>query len=172
VVLSRQEINQIIGQLHNLKHRCLVALAYGAGLRVSEVINLKIFDLDFAAGTIIIRQAKGRKDRLTILPQKLAVDLKKLTVGREFDSYVFLSERGGALSSRTAQVVFAAAVKRVGISKSISFHSLRHSFATHLLENGTDIRYVQELLGHNNIRTTQIYTHVTMTNIQKIQSPL
>lgn len=171
VVLSRQEIQLLLAEISNNKHKLLVSLAYGAGLRVSEAVNLKVRDLNLEELTIHIRQAKGKKDRLTLIPEKLVNDLKNLIAGKAGGDYVFASERGGKLSERTAQAVFEHALKKSSIKKSATFHSLRHSFATHLLENGTDVRYVQELLGHANIRTTQIYTHVTNPAIRNIKSP-
>jgi site-specific recombinase XerD len=172
VVLSRNEIEKIIQSLANIKHRLLLSLAYGAGLRVSEVIALRVQDLDFEELTVHIKQAKGQKDRISVLPEKLINDLKNQTAGKIKDDFVFSSERGGRLTTRTAQKVFAKALKISDIKKSATFHSLRHSFATHLLENGVDVRYVQELLGHQNIRTTQIYTQVTNPKLKNIKSPL
>ena len=171
-VLSRNEIDRLISSTKNLKHRLLLSLAYGAGLRVSEAVNLRVGDIDLPEKVLIVREGKGRKDRLTLLPEKIIGALQLLMEGRNNGDYVFESERGGPLSTRTAQAVFAQACKRAGIKKLATFHSLRHSFATHLLENGVDIRYVQELLGHRNIRTTQRYTQVTNTSIKRIKSPL
>ncbi|MBU1164878.1 tyrosine-type recombinase/integrase [Patescibacteria group bacterium] len=172
VVLSRNEIKKIIEVTTNNKHKLLLSLAYGSGLRVSEIINLKIQDLDLLELTIHIRQAKGKKDRITIMPEKLKIDLQNLIAGKDKNDYIFSSERGGKLTERTAQKVFANSLKKANIKKNATFHSLRHSFATHLLENGVDVRYVQELLGHQNIRTTQIYTQVTNPRLKKIKSPL
>lgn len=172
VVLSRQEIQSLLAEISNSKHKLLVALAYGAGLRVSEAISLKARDLDLEELTVHVKQAKGKKDRLTLIPEKLVNDLKNLLAGKDGGDYAFASERGGKLTERTAQAVFEHALQKTGIKKDATFHSLRHSFATHLLENGTDIRYVQELLGHANIRTTQIYTHVTNPGLKNIKSPL
>ncbi|MBM4401897.1 MAG: tyrosine-type recombinase/integrase [Candidatus Cloacimonetes bacterium] len=172
VVLSRNEIEKILQSLTNIKHRLLLSLAYGAGLRVSEVIALKVQDLDFEELTIHIKQAKGAKDRITIFPEKLKMDLQNLIAGKNKDDFVFASERGGKLTTRTAQKVFENALQASGVKKDATFHSLRHSFATHLLENGVDVRYVQELLGHQNIRTTQIYTQVTNPKLKNIKSPL
>ncbi|MFA4873233.1 MAG: site-specific tyrosine recombinase/integron integrase [Patescibacteria group bacterium] len=171
-VLSRIEIEKILEQIENIKHRLLIACAYGAGLRVSEVVRLRVQDIDMADKTITVRQGKGRKDRLTVLSGKIVSDLEKFLVGKEGRDWVFESERGGRLTEATAQKVFYAALKRAGIKKHATFHSLRHSFATHLLENGVDVRYVQELLGHANIRTTQIYTKVTNPSLKNIRSPL
>jgi len=172
VVLNRREIKQLIEVIKNPKHRLMIALAYGAGLRVSEITNLKVGDIDMDELVIHLKKGKGKKDRVTILPKKLKNDLQPLLVNKVSRDFVFESERGGKLTTRTAQVVFSKALKKAGIKKSATFHSLRHSFATHLLENGVDIRYVQELLGHANIRTTQIYTKVTNPSLKNIRSPL
>ena len=164
VILSRS--------VENSKHRLLIALSYGAGLRVSETVNLKVNHIDLEELTIHIQQSKGRKDRITVFPDKLVTDLQNLIAGKEPNEFVFASERGGQLTTRTAQKVFENSLKKAGIKKNATFHSLRHSFATHLLENGVDVRYVQELLGHANIRTTQIYAKVTNPKLKNIKSPL
>lgn len=172
IVLSRDEIQKILSAISNEKHKLMLALAYSAGLRVSEIINLKIKDINLAELIMHIKSAKGNKDRITIFPEKLVVDIRKLISNNNFNDYVFVSERGGKLTERTAQKVFENALQKAGIQKDATFHSLRHSFATHLLENGVDVRYVQELLGHANIRTTQIYTKVTNPMLKNIKSPL
>lgn len=172
VVLSRAEIGRMLAVTTNTKHRLMLALAYGAGLRVSEVVALRIQDLDFSEMTMHIKQAKGRKDRISVVPEKIVADLKTLVAEKLGQDFVFPSEWGGRLTTRTAQKVFEQALDRAGINKEATFHSLRHSFATHLLENGVDIRYVQVLLGHNNIRTTQRYTQVTNPILRSIRSPL
>jgi len=172
VVLSRREIVMVLSQLKNRKHRVIVSLAYGSGLRVGEIPNLKVRDVNLAEGIIHIRHAKGDKDRVTIVPEKLKNKLLGFIVGKEPSDFLFYSARGNKIGTRTLQKVFTAAVKRAGITSGASFHSLRHSFATHLLANGTDIRYVQVLLGHSSIKTTQIYTQVTAPMIQKVVSPL
>lgn len=172
VILTREEILAIIGVIKNLKHKTLIGLAYGAGLRVSEVLNLRLRDFDFRQMLIVVVEGKGKRDRLTLFPEKLLGDVKYLMCNRPGREYLFLSERGGKLSSRTAQLVFQQALGKAGIDKCATFHSLRHSFATHLLENGVDIRYVQELLGHQSIRTTQIYTQLTSVALKKMKSPL
>ncbi|MBU1159554.1 tyrosine-type recombinase/integrase [Patescibacteria group bacterium] len=172
VVLSRSEIEKIINSIDNQKHRLLISLSYGAGLRVSETINLKVKDINPEELTIHLKEAKGKKDRITIFPEKIKSDIINITSGKDKNDFVFASERGGKLTERTAQKVFENALKKSGIQKDATFHSLRHSFATHLLENGVDVRYVQELLGHQNIRTTQLYTKVTNPSIRKIKSPL
>lgn len=163
---------KVINSANNPKHKLILSLAYAAGLRVSEVINLKIQDIDADELTIHLKGAKGDKDRITIFPEKLKEDIIKLVAGRTGNDYLFSSERGGKLTERTAQKVFEKALKKAGIKKDATFHSSRHSFATHLLENGVDVRYVQELLGHQNIMTTQLYTKVTNPMIKNIKSPL
>jgi len=150
----------------------LVALSYGAGLRVSEVVNLRVRDIHVDDLSIHLKDAEGNKDRITVFPEKLKADLHELTALQHGNEFVFESERGGKLNERTAQLIFEKALEKSKIEKNATFHSLRHSFATHLLENGVDVRYVQELLGHANIRTTQLYTKVTNPNLKKIKSPL
>jgi len=172
IVLSREEIRGMLAATRNGKHRLMLALAYGAGLRVSEVISLRVRDLDLAGLQLHLKAAKGNKDRVTVFPEPIMPDIQNLVAGRSGNDPVFESERGGRLSARTAQMVFARALRKAGIEKTATFHSLRHSFATHLLENGTDVRYVQVLLGHANIRTTQRYTQVTNPALRRIQSPL
>lgn len=172
IVLSRKEIEKIIKEIKNPKHKLLISISYSSGLRVSETISLRVRDINIQELTIHIKNSKGNKDRITILSQNLITELQKLMIFKTADNYLFESERGGILTTRTAQKIFSNALKRSGITKPATFHSLRHSFATHLLENGTDIRYVQELLGHQNIRTTQRYTQVTNPSLKKIISPL
>lgn len=172
VVLSQNEIQKLIQSISNSKHRLLISLAYGAGLRISESIKIKVKDIDLDNKFLHIKQAKGKKDRITLLPDKLSQEIKLIIVQKDKNDYLVESERGGALTSRTAARIFENALRKSGIKKDATFHSLRHSFATHLLENGTDVRYVQELLGHANIRTTQIYTQVTNLSLKKIKSPL
>jgi site-specific recombinase XerD len=172
VVLSRQEIKKIISKIDNPKHKTMIALGYGAGMRVSEVIGLKVKDVNLEELTIHIKGAKGNKNRITVFPEKLVNELRELCLLKKSNGFVFESNRGGKLTERSAQKVFENALAKAGIKKDATFHSLRHSFATHLLENGVDVRYVQELLGHANIRTTQIYTKVTNPLIRRIRSPL
>lgn len=172
VVLSRTEIEKVISKIRNQKHKMIIAMAYGCGLRVSEAINLKIKDIDLDELVIHIKGAKGNKDRITIFPERLKNDIMNLTAGKSKNDYLFVSQMGGKLTERTAQKIFENALRAAEVKKEATFHSLRHSFATHLLENGVDTRYVQELLGHANIRTTQIYTKVTNPSIKNIKSPL
>jgi len=172
IVLSREEIKSIINLIKNPKHRLIISLAYGAGLRISEVVNLRVNDINLEELTIHLKNAKSKKDRITIFPEKIEQDLKILIASKDLDDILLISERGGKLSERTIQKIFSNYLQKAKIKKKATFHSLRHSFATHLLENGVDVRYVQELLGHQNIRTTQIYTHVTNPQIRNIKSPL
>jgi len=171
IIFSRVEIDNIIGKIKNIKYRLAVALAYGAGLRVGEVASLKVGDLDLDNLVVHIKQGKGKKDRLTVFPLKLKNDFFNLIQEKNIKDVVFESNHGGKLTSRSFQVIFQKALQKTEIKKQGTFHSLRHSFATHLLENGTDVRYVQALLGHSNIRTTQLYTQVTNPAIRNIKSP-
>ncbi|MDP2638686.1 MAG: tyrosine-type recombinase/integrase [Candidatus Azambacteria bacterium] len=172
IVLSRNETEKIINSIENKKHKLLISLSYGAGLRVSEATNLKIKDINLEELIIHIKGAKGNKDRITIFPEKLRDQLKEITNFGNMNDYLFGNDRRGKITERTAQKVFENALRKSAIKKEATFHSLRHSFATHLLENGVDVRYVQELLGHANIRTTQLYTRVTNPSLKNIKSPL
>lgn len=172
IVLSRKEIDCLIKEIKNTKHRLMISLGYAAGLRVSEIINLRVKDIDLDELFIHIKNAKGKKDRITVFPEKLKKDMNKFISLKNINDIIFESSRGGKLTTNSVQKVFKNALKKSGIKKEATFHSLRHSFATHLLENGTDVRYVQELLGHANIRTTQIYTKVTRPGLKNIRSPL
>ncbi len=172
VILSHHEILSIINSIKNNKHRLMLQTAYGSWLRVGEVVRLKIKDIDFLQNFIHIKNAKWMKDRITVFSEKIKSDLLFFCKNRHLNSYVFPSEMWWYLSTRSLQHVFNRAIKNARIQKEATFHSLRHSFATHLLENGTDIRYVQSLLWHANIRTTQIYTQVTNPALQNIRSPL
>ncbi|MBU2025336.1 MAG: tyrosine-type recombinase/integrase [Patescibacteria group bacterium] len=171
VILSRAEIEKIIQTTTNTKYRLMISLGYACGLRVSEVVNLKVADLDIDELVVHVREAKGKKDRVSVLSQKLQDDLRNSIAGKNSKDYVFESNRGGKLTTTSLQKMFRKSLSETKIKKPASFHSLRHSFATHLLENGTDVRYVQELLGHSNIRTTQIYTRVTNPKLKNIKSP-
>lgn len=170
-VLTRDEIGSILLEIKNHKHWLLIALAYGAGLRVSEVVALQVQDLDFTTMTICIRQAKGLKDRISLLPEKLARKLKRYMLHKQSGDYLFANSQGVKLTTRTAQMIFKKALAKANLKKKASFHSLRHSFATHLLENGTDTRIIQRLLGHHDIHTTQLYTQVANSTLQRISSP-
>ena len=155
------------------KHRLLLTLVYSSGLRVSEVVALKREHIDFPRMMIYIKLGKGRKDRCTILSQKAAALLVEYISLQDINTWLFPGYPATRpLSIRSAQKIFDKAAARANIMKKTSIHSLRHTFATHLLEAGTDIRYIQSLLGHSSLRTTARYTHITRNSILKIQSPL
>lgn len=172
IILSHKEIKEIIEATSNPKYKLMISLGYACGLRVSEVTDLHIADLDVDELVVHIKGAKGKKDRISVLPEKLKNDLKNIVAGKNANDFVFDSNRGGKLTTTSLQKMFRKSLEKVKINKPATFHSLRHSFATHLLENGTDVRYVQELLGHSNIRTTQVYTQVTNPKLKNIKSPL
>ncbi len=172
IVLSRAEINKIIETTDNSKYKLMISLGYACGMRVSEVVKLKVSDLDIDELVVHIKGAKGKKDRISVLPEKLQNDLRNAIAGKNVNDFIFTSNRGGSLTTTSLQKMFRKSLAKANVSKPATFHSLRHSFATHLLENGTDVRYVQELLGHANIRTTQIYTQVTNPKLKNIKSPL
>jgi len=171
-VLAKVEIAEMIKQTLNLKHRCILALMYSSGLRRGEVCKIKISDIDSNRMTIFIKDAKGKKDRLTILSDHLLIELRiyyKLYHPKE---YLFENAEGNELSSETVGAIVKQAAKRAKLTKRVTSHMLRHSFATHLLEQGTDLRYIQVLLGHSSTKTTEIYTQVALNNLQKVKSPL
>ena len=172
-VLTKEETKKILSSLETKKSKLIASLMYACGMRVSEIINLKINDFDFEEKIGQIRQAKGKKDRIFNIPQFLLNDLKKQFKKQKEKNqeYLFTGPKG-RLSSRNIQKIVSNAAKRAGINKHVSCHTLRHSFATHLLENNVDIRKIQELLGHSNLSTTQIYTHVSQQELRKIKSPL
>jgi site-specific recombinase XerD len=170
-VLSREEAARIVSAPRNLRHRVMLALAYSAGLRVSEIASLRLRDLDPARGVIFVRSGKGRKDRYTILAKRTK-RLLEAYLGLYHPKYwLFESQGGRHITVRSIQAVFYRAKEKAHVDKDVSIHSLRHSFATHLLEDGTDIRYIQELLGHANSKTTQVYTHIAKRDFLRIRSP-
>ncbi|MEA3463992.1 MAG: site-specific tyrosine recombinase/integron integrase [Patescibacteria group bacterium] len=173
IVLSKQEIIRMIAATDNLKHKLIIQILYGSGLRVSEVVSLRINDIDFNRRMIIVKAGKGRKDRMTILSKQILKNIDKYLEQYHPLVYLFESyEAGKKMNIRSAQKVVMDAVKKAGISKKANAHSLRHSFATHLLEAGTDIRYIQALLGHVRLETTQVYTKVANNKLRDIESPL
>lgn len=172
-VLTMAECYSIFNAINNPKHRLLLLLGYGAGLRLSEIVSLKWSDILMAEFKIHIKEAKGRKDRIVMLPYSIISYLEKYQELYKGTSWVFEGlYKGESVSTRTVQQVMQQAIAKAGLEKKASVHTLRHSFATHLLEAGTDIRYIQGLLGHSNIATTTIYTHLTNKAVKKIQSPL
>ncbi len=173
VVLSRGEVRRLIAAIRNPKHRALVMLVYASGLRVSEVVRLRPDDLDVERGLLRVRAGKGRKDRLTLLSQAAVRAVRVYTDLHRPTGWLFPGARDGRhLTTRSVQKVVDRARRAAGIRKHFSVHALRHSFATHLLESGTDLRYIQELLGHASSRTTEIYTHVSSHNLARIRNPL
>ncbi len=172
-VLSEQEVLRVLKALNNLKHRTMLFLAYSSGLRVSEVVRLKLTDLDWDRGIISVRQGKGKKDRHTLLSRAAWELVQQYMKSEKPSAWLFPGQYPGThLHERSLQKVFTEALTRSGVKKKVGIHVLRHSFATHLLENGTDLRFIQELLGHANPSTTERYTHVSTKNLKKIQSPL
>lgn len=171
-VIAPTDIKRLFEAITNLKHNTMLKLCYGLGLRVSEIVNLKITDIDSHSMQVLIEQAKGKKDRYVNLPESILPQLRSYFIEYKPKKYLFEGQYGGQYSTRSAQQVFKNALQKANINKTVGIHSLRHSFATHLLEQGTDIRFIQELLGHNDIKTTLIYTEVSNKSIRKIISPL
>ncbi len=172
-VLTKDEVKRLFEILNNKKSKLMISLIYACGFRVSELTSLKIDDLDFEEKTGQLKQAKGRKDRIFNIPNFLIDDLKKyVKTQREKNSKFVFSGQKGKLTSRNIQKIVSKAANRAKINKEVHPHTLRHSFATHLLENGVDIRKIQELLGHSNLATTQIYTHISTEELKKIKSPI
>jgi site-specific recombinase XerD len=171
-ILAEEEIMELFHGIKNLKHKALLMTSYSAGLRVSELVNLRMDDIDSKRMMIHVRQGKGKKDRMLPLSVRLLDVLREYYKAYRPAKYLFEGRNGKPYSTRSAQDVLAEGKRRVGIRKRGSIHSLRHSYATHLLEAGSDIRYIQALLGHNNLNTTMRYTHVARINLESIQSPL
>lgn len=172
-VLTKDEIKKLFNSFTNKKSKLLISLIYAGGFRVSELINLKVDDLDFENKIGHIRQAKGKKDRIFNIPSFLSKQLSKQAQKQKQNNQEYLfSGPNQKLSDRNIQKIVRQATKRAGINKKVSPHTLRHSFATHLLEDGIDIRKIQELLGHADLSTTQIYTHISTEELKKIPSPI
>jgi len=173
VVLSREGVKRLLSVVNNLKHQALLLVVYSAGLRVSEGVKLLLEDLDEERGLIRVRKPKGRRDRYTLLSQVALQAIKAYVEAYRPQRWLFPGQRSEYhLSARAAQKVITRARQKAGIPQHATMHTLRHSFATHLLEAGTDLRYIQELLGHKSSKTTEIYTHVSQKDIGKIRSPL
>ncbi len=173
-VLTKKEVLTLFESLNTKKSRLMISLMYAAGMRVSEVVSLKIDDLDFDDNIGHIRQAKGKKDRIFNIPKFLFLRLKKYSEKQKSlgENYLFVGRNKKRMSSRNLQKIVKLAAKKAGIKKDVHCHTLRHSFATHLLEDGTDIRFIQQLLGHSSISTTELYTHVSSESLKKIKSPI
>ena len=171
-VVSKREIIAMISATTNVKHRCIVSMLYSAGLRRSELLRMEISDIDSKRMTIRVRQGKGNKDRYTILSKTLLDDLRKYYLEFRPRNYLFEGMNGGMYSGTSVRAVVSRAAKKAGIRIRVTPHMLRHSFATHLLEQGTSLRHIQLLLGHKSSKTTEIYTHVATNDFKKIQNPL
>jgi len=170
-VLTQGEVMRILQSTTNLKHKALLTLIYASGLRIGEALSLRIQDIDSQRMLIYVHQAKGKKDRYTLLSERCLELLREYYRVYQPKKYLFEGQDGDAYSQRSAQIVLNQAVKKAKISKRVTLHTLRHSFATHLLESGTDLRYIQELLGHSSPKTTMIYTHVSTHSFAQIRSP-
>ncbi len=171
-VLHIEDISKMIKLTTNIKHKTILMLAYGMGLRVSEIVNLEIKHIDSKRMQVHIHGAKGKKDRYVNLPETVLPYLREYYIAYKPKIYLFEGQYGEKYSTRSAQQVFKQSLERARINKTIGIHGLRHSYATHLLEQGTDISYIQKLLGHNNIKTTLIYAHVGKKDVTAIKSPL
>ncbi len=171
-VLSKGEVRNLISATKNLKHKCILSLLYSAGLRRSELLNLKISDIDSQRMLIKVRDAKGNKDRYTLLADSTLKDLRKYYISYKPEEYLFEGQTKAKYSASSITNIILKACIGAGIKKNVTSHTLRHSFATHLLENGTDLRYIQLLLGHNSTKTTEIYTHVATNSFNSIKNPL
>lgn len=176
-VLSEEEVSLLLKSTKNLKHKAILMTIYSAGLRLGELIQLKIKDIDSNRMQIRIENGKGNKDRYTVLSPKTLEVLRSYVKEEKphnflFEGYGSTKEKPVVYGRRSVQNILKSAVERVGIKKKVTVHTLRHSFATHLLEQGTDLRYIQDLLGHESPKTTQIYTHITTRGFDKIKSPI
>jgi len=171
-VFSKDEVGRILSSSRNIKHKLLLWIIYSCGLRRSEVTNIKLTDLDRERSIIHIREGKGRVDRIIPVSEKIWEKLDEYISSYRPRGYLFEGQNGGRYSSESVYHVFKDALLKAGIKKDVGVHSLRHSYATHLHENGLDIRYIQELLGHKSTRTTEIYTHVSRRNLIAIRSPI
>ncbi len=171
-VLSKEEIKSILTAQQNIKHRTMLSLIYSCGLRRSELLNLKLTDVDSKRKLLIIRQAKGKKDRIAPLSEKIIELLREYYKLYKPKQWLFEGQKAGEqYDERSLQSVLKQALEKSGIKKPVTLHWLRHSYATHLLEAGTDLRYIQEILGHKSSKTTEIYTHVSTKSLQNIKSP-
>ena len=171
-VLSKEEVKAILEISGNIKHRVMLSMIYACGLRCGELLNMRPADIQSNRGIVIIRQGKGKKDRIVPLSQKLLEQLRTYYIAYKPKEWLFEGQSGGMYSDKSIQNVLKQCVIKAGIKKPVTLHWLRHSYATHLLEAGTDLRYIQELLGHQSSKTTEIYTHVSTHSIQQIKSPL
>jgi site-specific recombinase XerD len=172
VVLNVEEVSNLLNVTENIKHKTILMLAYSAGLRLGELINVKITDIDSSRMQVRVEQAKGKKDRYSLLSVRLLEVLREYFREYKPKEWLFEGANGGQYSASSIQAIMKDSIRKAGIKKKVSVHTLRHCFATHLLENGTDLRYIQSLLGHSSSKTTEIYTHVTTKGFDQIKSPL
>lgn len=172
IVLNEKEITDLLKATVNIKHKAILMLSYSAGLRLSELVNVKLKDIDSERMQIRIAQAKGKKDRYSILSPNLLNVLRIYFKSYKPKRWLFEGQKGDQYAARSIQLIMKESTKKAGIKKKVSVHSLRHSFATHLLEGGTDLRYIQSLLGHESSKTTEIYTHITTKGFDQIKSPI
>jgi integrase/recombinase XerD len=171
-VLSKEEVKRLLNASTNLKHRTMLSLIYACGLRRSELLNLTFADIQSARNILLIKQSKGKKDRIVPIGNKIIQQLREYYLLYRPKHWLFEGQSAGEqYSAKSLQNILKLSVSKSGISKPVTLHWLRHSYATHLLESGTDLRYIQELLGHSSSRTTEIYTHVSTHEIKKIISP-
>jgi integrase/recombinase XerD len=170
-ILTIEEMKKLIDNCSNVKHKLIIKLLYGCGLRVNEIVNLRKENVNFEEGLIHIRLGKGKKDRFVKLPDSIKEDLQRYC-GIDYSKILFGSNRGGKLTTATVQAILKNSARKAEIIKRVYPHLLRHSFATHLLESGTDLRVIQKLLGHSDIKTTQIYTQISQQSIKNVRSPL
>ena len=172
-VLSKEEVIHLLRATKNLKHRAILAMIYSSGMRIGELINLELKDIDFNRLQIFIRNGKGRKDRYVVMAKSMLPLIRNyLTTYRPIKYFVESTERGKPYSAGSVRSFLRRLSKQSGITKKVTPHTLRHCYATHLLENGVDLRYIQELLGHSRPETTMIYTHVAKKDLLEIESPL
>ena len=169
-VISKEKIKKMIESTGNLKHKLIIKLIYSSGLRLQELIDLKRKNIDFDRNLIYIIKGKGKKDRITLISENLRLDLLKYYSNYNFSTEYIFEGRNGKYTKKSVQKVLDSLSKKIGTK--ITPHMLRHSFATHLLEQGTDIRHIQKLLGHSNLSTTEIYTKVSNKDLSNIKSPL
>lgn len=172
LVLSEEEVTKILQQVTNLKHKCILFLIYSAGLRISEAVNIKLEDIQPDRNLIFVRGGKGKKDRTSLLAKETLERLREYYEVYKPKEWVFEGQKGGKYSVKSIQEIFKNALSKAKINKHATVHTLRHSFATHLLERGTDLRYIQSFLGHYSSKTTEKYTHITKKGLDKIKSPL
>jgi len=171
-VISKEEVKLMIREAGNIKNKCIISLLYSAGLRRAELINLKIEDIDSKRMIIRIKNAKGKKERNTLLSETVLLDLREYFLKWRPTNYLFEGVKGGEYSATSISKIVKNAASKAKIKNNVTPHTLRHSFATHLLESGVDIRYIQTILGHNSIKTTTIYTHVATNILNTIKNPL